>query len=285
MSEMTNRPLDLDAALEDWLRGAPRLSADQVVASALADVTATRQERANLFALDATVFRVGLLAAGLAALAIELGLGLGPRLVVTNPSPSPSDRSSPAPSPEAGFVVHTVEDGGYEVSLPSAWELRSDLFGEGSFFGAGDPSLSVTGWGQAMSRDYQPLLTISVGDTDGRIRMCQAAACPSTFDVGTTIEDMDAAITTLAEDPGGFPGMTEVHRDLTLDGEPALYVGITSTRGWAATPQFHHVFAVHEGRPVVLAFDHWAARNGEPRVPEFEIIETFRFIDNAESGG
>lgn len=477
MSGRTNRPLDVDTALTDWLRGSPRLSADHVVASALTEVAKTPQPR-SLFFVDATVFRVGLIAAAVAALAIGLGLGLGPHLIGTDASPTPSigpapsdenpplvsytnpvlgyelllppawvasaepmsdnregvppgtavpgvvrfgnsevslqpalmisvgtadgevficetgicapqtvadldeldaavasvpasalgvpllsttevlvdgevgriesprsvtcddgcwfsmrsgmtwlpgrpqvhrtvtflhdgrpvvlafdyfsasleevraivesfrfldsDATTPTPSDiEAGFAHYTAEAGTYEVSVPSAWGLRTDLFGDGAFYGIGDPSLPVTGWGEGYERPYTALVTISVGDSQGRIRLCQASGCFRTYEVGNTIEEMDAAIASLTQPEGGFPSMTEYRWEVRLDSEPALFVGITSPHGWTATPQFRHVFAVHEGRPLVIAFEHWALMNatGDERQSWRRLIDTFRFLD------
>jgi hypothetical protein len=180
---------------------------------------------------------------------------------------------------EADSLVYTMEEGAYEVSVPEAWRVRSDLFGDGGFFAA-DPSLPVAGWGLAFESPHTALMTISVGDSQGRIRLCQAGGCFHTYEVGTTIEEMDAAIDSMTQ-PEGFPTMTESRRDGSLGGEPALFVGITSPHGWTATPQFRHVFAVHEGRPVVVAFEHWALMNapGDEHIGWLHVVDTFRFLD------
>jgi hypothetical protein len=213
-----------------------------------------------------------LISFGLAGLVVACGAPTPPETPVSSAEASPE-------ASEAGLIRYTMEEGGYEISVPAAWQVRNDLFGSGGFYTA-DPSLPVAGWGRALERQYVALMTISVGDSQGRIRLCQAGGCFHTYEVGTTIEEMDAAIDSMTQ-PEGFPTMTESRRDGSLGGEPALFVGITSPHGWTATPQFRHVFAVHEGRPVVVAFEHWALMNapGDERHSWLQVVDTFRFLD------
>jgi hypothetical protein len=206
-------------------------------------------------------------------------------LVVACGAPTPpvtpvSSAEASAGASEAGRVVYTMEEDGYEIGVPAAWQVRNDLFGDGGFYTA-DPTLPVAGWGRALERQYVALMTISVGDSQGRIRLSKTGASLPTYEVGTTIEEMDAAIDSLTP-VEMFPTMTESRRDGTLGGEPALFVGIAnSPHGWSDHPQFRHVFAVHEGRPVVIAFEHWGLMNatGDEYYPWLWVVDTFRFLD------
>ena len=56
-----------------------------------------------------------------------------------------------------------------------------------------------------------------------------------------------------------MPEITTTDVDVTLDGEPARLEYVTLDGGLIdAGPQFHHVFAMHNGRPVVLSLDKYA---------------------------
>jgi hypothetical protein len=273
MSEIANRQLDLDATLEGWLRDGYRFSADQVVASALTDVRATRQDRASLFAVDVTVFRLGLVAAAVAILAVGLGLGLGPRVTGGDPSPSPSEVSSPA-IPTTGMVLYSNPEDGYELTLPARWtpdEFFSNPSGTMRFGGAHDDS-GASSFGA---------LSVSIGSTDGTIYDCAPSLCRPI--VATTIDELDAAI---ANDSvrTATPMITATDVDVTLDGEPARLEYVTFAGGLIeAGPQFHHVFAMHDGRPVVLSFDKYAYGLGQESndIGWVEsLIQGFRFLEN-----
>ena len=272
MTDMTNRPLEIDQALEDWLGGGPRLSADQVVGRALTDVGATGQDRVSLFAIDVTVFRLGLVAAAVAALAIGLGLGIGPRLVGTEPSQaSPTQEPSGPPS---GSVLYTNNEDGYELTLPASWTPREmfsfdDPFGTMRFgaaysFGSGSPFGA---------------LTVSIGSPDGTINVCAPMLCHQI--VATTLDDLDDAVAGRAVGSGP---MTETAVELTLDGEPARLERIEFGEGLIlGGPQFHHLFAFHEGRPIILSFDVYAYGIGHEAVNDiawvYGLIDGFHFLD------
>ena len=274
MTDMTNRPLEIDQALEDWLGGGPRLSADQVVGRALTDVGATGQDRVSLFAIDVTVFRLGLVAAAVAALAIGLGLGIGPRLVGTEPSQaSPTQEPSGPPS---GSVLYTNKEDGYELTLPASWTPREmfsfdDPFGTMRFgaaysFGGGSPFGA---------------LTVSIGSPDGTVNVCAPMLCHQI--VATTLDDLDDAVAGRAVGSGP---MTETAVELTLDGEPARLERIEFGEGLIlGGPQFHHLFAFHEGRPIMLSFDVYAYGVGREAVNDigwvYALIDGFRFLDDS----
>ena len=273
MTDMTNRPLEIDQALEDWLGGGPRLSADQVVGRALTDVGATGQDRVSLFAIDVTVFRLGLVAAAVAALAIGLGLGIGPRLVGTEPSQaSPTQEPSGPPS---GSVLYTNNGRRLRVDAPgqldpparcSASTIPSGTmrFGTAYSFGGGSPFGA---------------LTVSIGSPDGTVNVCAPMLCHQI--VATTLDDLDDAVAGRAVGSGP---MTETAVELTLDGEPARLERIEFGEGLIlGGPQFHHLFAFHEGRPIILSFDVYAYGIGHEAVNDiawvYGLIDGFHFLD------
>jgi hypothetical protein len=260
-----------------------------VVASALADVTATRQERANLFALDATVFRVGLLAAGLAALAIGLGLGLGPHLIGTDASPTPS--IGPTPSDEnPPWVSYTNPVLGYELLLPPAWVASAEPVSDNrEGVRPGSPVPGVVRFGDS-EVSLQPALMISVGTADGEVFICETGICaPETV---ANLDELDAAVASVPASALGAPllstnevlvdgevGRIESPRSVTCDDGCRFSTGSGMT--WLpGRPQVQRaVTFLHDGRPVVLAFDYFSASLEEV----LAIVESFRFLDSGPS--
>jgi hypothetical protein len=78
---------------------------------------------------------------------------------------------------------------------------------------------------------------------------------------------------------------TEVSGHIALGGEAGRYKRPKPINNGLGCPDtIYHVFAFHDGRPVVLAFDYWPLRFNElgtdnAWVLAQEIIDSFRFVD------
>ena len=72
-----------------------------------------------------------------------------------------------------------------------------------------------------------------------------------------------------------------VREDTSLDGEPAVMEHPDPMGGgWSFLGMDEHVFAVHDGRAVVISFDYESIRRG--RITEEEIasiLDSFEFTD------
>ena len=272
MTELTDQPFDLDDRLESLFRAGPRLSADRVVAAALTDVSATPQAR-GLFAIDATAFRVSLLAATVATLAIGLGLGLGPGLIGTDASPSPeASEESPVPSdvPD-GYVRYRNEADGYEIVVPSTFQVVVEP-------GDGELREGVTRFRSDVHEDFPSRLNVSVGSPDGTVYLCHGIACNPV--VVTSTEELEAAI------KARWPTL-EARRErivaTTLGGEPARLRHPTASAGvrWIGANQACSAYAMHGARPVVLTVACDGFSGGTPtNLSTLErIVDSFRFLD------
>jgi hypothetical protein len=152
--------------------------------------------------------------------------------------------------PAEGLIPFSSPEHGYELLIPPDWTPTSrggDIVRFMRPDDDGTPSLA---------------LTITVGPTGS-----------------ATIDELEQSVVSRAP---LCPSMHERHEDTMLGGEPARVEKPTigaSCEG--EPPAFHHVYAIHNGRPVVLAFDHWRIR--------FQLIDaivaSFRFTDQATSDG
>lgn len=271
---------ELDRLLSIWLSEGTEAAPDRIAEAAIREVTTVGQERAWLAAIQASFSSAPLAwAAAVFALAVGIGVVIGPSFVTVEPSPTPEPSSSPSPSesPVAvppGMVLFTNETDGYELLIRSEWEPRELLrFGE--------PCPGVTAFGFAPDLNY-PAVTVSVGDTNGVVAVSSTGGCHDV--TATTLDELAEAIdvTPMARASG-----SEVTEDLTLGGEPARYEAFLSGLAYPFFPAFHHVFAFHEGRPIVIAFDHWTFRTSltfplSITFNERLLIESFRFLDAPE---
>ena len=73
----------------------------------------------------------------------------------------------------------------------------------------------------------------------------------------------------------------DTHSEATLGGEPAHIESADFSGGqaWGA-PTYYAVYTIHDGRAVVLMFDHWAiVMDILPRSVLDQIVASFRFLD------
>ncbi|MFL5641595.1 MAG: hypothetical protein ACJ771_04565 [Chloroflexota bacterium] len=147
------------------------------------------------------------------------------------------------------------EAAGYEVSLPASWIDGIEA----------DETVIFDG------------LTIIAGDPDGRVHICGAYhwACGD-----EPIKSLEALESAIVSTPNGMTAR-ESHSDTTLGGEPARIESVVTSRGYLlGPPAWYSVYAVHNGRPYVLAFDHWKLSRGDLDRSFVEQVRTsFHFID------
>jgi hypothetical protein len=188
------------------------------------------------------------------------------------------------------LVLHTDEDAGYELLLPRFWETDSREVprGEGTV-----PGVMTFSLGSGFGTRESPGLTISVGEEDGSIFLCQPGC--RRIEV-SSLDELEAAISSRFEEAGDAAPQ-ETSGDAQLGGEPARWerpnyrqnrafaeLGIGAMVGGGnclGCPNMkYHIFTFHNGRPVVLAFDYWNIafeRLQDDYVAQ--IIESFRFTD------
>ena len=267
-------------ALDHWLDDGPVVAPDLMVESALRTAARTPQRRWRGRVLRFTgvspLVPVGLTLAAVAAV-VALGVGLGQVLPLPGTQATPTPELTDNPTPDAssapsGLVVFTNPRDGYELTLPASWtpgEFLSNPPGT-MRFGAAHSDNGPSSFGA---------LTVSIGSTDGIVRDCAPGPCSPV--VATTIDELDAAITNTFSQEGA--NITTTNLEVTLDGEPARLAYVTFSGGLIeAGPQFHHLFAIHDGRPIVLSFDKYAYGLGgqSDDIGWVEsLIQGFRFLD------
>ena len=268
--EALNRVLDL------WLDGGPKSMADDSLGTALRAVAVTPQRRWRgrlaQFSGASPLIPVSLTLAGI-AVAVALGIGIGSLLPPAGTEASPTPEPSGPPS---GSVIYTNTEDGYELTVPASWT-------PGEMFSFDDPSGTMQ-FGTAYSfGGASPFgaLTVSIGTPDGTVNVCAPTLCHQI--VAKTIDDLDDAVTGHA---GGSENVTETAVELSLDGEPARLERIEFGAGVILMgPQFHHLFAFHEGRPIILSFDVYAYGIGHEAVNDiawvYGLIDSFHFFDEA----
>lgn len=205
--------------------------------------------------------------------------------VVPDPSPTRPFKGAkrtagytPQRPAEAGPVRVLLRNGvdGYEVTVPTRF---------------GTPSRPHPGV-ITYRLEGRPF-TISVGDTSGNLYVCayscvHSTRCQSTCNSGAppvrTLDDLQELLISVP-DPMGLP-LGETHSDGYLGGVPARVENVSRPGGYLlGPPAWYRVFAVHEGRPVVLTFDYWSTRNGTISRGELvSIIASFHFLDERRVG-
>jgi hypothetical protein len=195
----------------------------------------------------------------------------------------------PPPGSEGPFVdptelvTYTNAEDGYELLMPRFW-LESE--GTRQDPGTNEPvvGLRTFAFGRGAGTRDQPALTISVGQPDGSFTVCQRAC--QDF-VAADLEAMGQAVITIAEEFTSIPnGPIEQQGNLVLGGEvarverPVYPPGQQGFNCLGCPWMYYHLYTIHDGRPVLLAFDFWTI--------EFEaistdylrqMIESFRFLD------
>ena len=285
-----SRQIDVDQILTIWLAEGGERAPERHLLSALEQVERTPQRRPPITSQLGVSWGVGrwpflkplaFAAIGLLVLVIGLAVGIGSGLIrLPAPSPAPVPTGMPVPSESEddalrspstrsnpSLVLFSNPDDGYELLIPDTWEVRVPQFD-------GEPAVGVRRFGSAVDHAYGAL-TISIGDADGTIRVCQATCREAEGQL--SLDDLELTLEASSE----AAGWSQVHGASEIDGEPAR-VERPDTGGviWAGYPAFRHVFALHDGRAVVLSFDHWSIqlqRLGPASADQ--IIESFRFIE------
>jgi hypothetical protein len=272
----------IDRVLDRWLAEGPTAMPDASLDAALLAVMVAPQRRWRgrlvRFAGASPLVPVGLTLGAIAA-TVALGIGIGQVLPLpgteTTPTPGVTDTPTPdASGPPSGSVLYTNEEDGYELTLPADWTPSEFFTNPPGTMRFGDAYLQSHMAGSSFGA-----LTVSIGSTDGTVYDCAPSVCRPV--VATTIDELDAAITS------GTATITTTDVDVTMDGEPARLEYVTLGGGLImGGPQFHHVFAIHNGRPVVLSFDMYAYGIGSQSddIGWVEsLIRGFRFLDPAPS--
>jgi hypothetical protein len=203
----------------------------------------------------------------------------------------PAAQASPPPFVDpTELVEHADAEAGYEVLVPRFWEesVRPARGGEGDV-----PGVTRFGSGGGAATGGNPGLTISIGEPDGSIFLCQPR-CEQV--VVTSLDELEAAISSRYEEAGDAAPQ-EVSGTMQLGGEAARWehpdyrqgrafaeLGIGPMTGGGnclGCPNMrYHAFTFHDGRPVVLAFDYWnIAFERLQTAYVAQIIESFRFLD------
>jgi hypothetical protein len=204
------------------------------------------------------------------------------------------DTGAPPPQNPTELLLYSNADDGYEVLLPRFWvESAAELLDS-----AGAPYGGVTafGSGTGAGTSGSPGLTISIGAPDGSV--VANCAPPEDLDgppgdvvchsvTAATLDELGNALISVpvAFAESGQPDMpVEIQTNLTLAGEPGreerpTYLG-DGANCLGCPGMLYHAFLVHEGAPVVLAFDFWIVEF-EELSPAYltEILESFRLLN------
>ena len=267
---MTRQP-DVDQALRRWLADGAERAPERHVLAALERIDATSQRRPMrlpgfVTGPDDKPTLLRMAAIGMAAVLLILALGVGIGLeigLIRFPGPRPVP-ILPSATPRL-FSNHAD---GYELLLPQDWDEISfpRLDGEPAAgvrrFRA--PSLSIRA------------LTISVGEPNGTLRICDSSCREVEGQVS-----LDILQETLVSSPDAA-GWRQVHGDAVIGGDAARFerpnTGGTIWNG--EHPTFYHFFGLHDGRPVVLSFDYWPIGRGAITTDTMHaIVESFRFVN------
>ena len=287
---------DLDRMLAAWLGDRPEAAPDRIAEMAMLQIATTPQDRDWLqrFVAWGAQSPGALAATALLVAVVGLGALLLPRLVGdSRPSPTPTPvttpDSTPATTPDSNALVpFGGENLGYELLLPTGWVESAD-----------SPEAGVTtfGSGSGSSTRNRPALTISLGGSDGSLTVCQPVC--EQVEV-TTLEEIQAELVSVmaAPDPEPPDWPRLVHGDVTLGGEHGRFerpdylrvgdpedadLSLPPNRGGncLGCPDMRYQFyVIHDGRPLLLAFDYWTIEFEAISSDVFrQILESFRFLD------
>jgi hypothetical protein len=178
-----------------------------------------------------------------------------------------------------GLDLYSNLESGYEVLLPAQWASEPT-----AHVRPGGRNATAFGSGRGAGTRGAPALTITVGETDGSIGLC--------FNCSATVTNLDELEELVASTPSFFTtGPPERHSELVLGGELARSESAGIGNNCLGCPNaYYHVFTIHHGRPVVLAFDYWTVRfesmvvtpgNEVPFTQQMldAILQSFRFTD------
>jgi len=172
------------------------------------------------------------------------------------------------------LVPFTNPADGYEVAVPGVWEQRP-------FLGFEEFPGLVT-FGHAVDLDHSAV-TISAGDANGTIYLCDGSTCQAY--TATTLDELQEVVNSKPNEaemvnPDANATMDETHTDVVLGGEPGRTESVDTGFYSFSAPTFYSVYAIHDGRPFVLSFDHWTIVNDIITIDGInEILASFRFLD------
>jgi hypothetical protein len=207
------------------------------------------------------------------------------------------DTGAPPPVDPTEQVLYTNAADGYEILLPRYWvDDAAELLDSA---GAPYPGVMAFGSGVGFGTRESPGVTISIGQSAGSVLancvpdlgelpeppyddppVCQSLTA-------TTLDELETALISvpLVFADSGQPNMpVEVQNDLTLSGEPAreerpTYLG-DGANCLGCPGMLYHAFLIHDGVPVVLAFDFWTVEF-EEMSPAYltEVLQSFRLLE------
>lgn len=176
---------------------------------------------------------------------------------------------------------------GYEILVPRVWAESA---------GSPEPGVTTFGSGAGFGTEGLPALTISLGDPDGRVTLCQPSC---ELIVATTLDQVQDALVSMMARTAGSPGWPRLaHGDVVLGGESGRFerpdylrrgdpesVGLRprfgESNGCLGCPDMRYqLYVIHDGRPLVLTFDFWTVAFEVISYDYFlEITRSFRFVD------
>jgi hypothetical protein len=175
------------------------------------------------------------------------------------------------------LVPFISREDGYELLIPRFW-------GDGRT--TADPGIRRFGFGGGSGTRGDPALTISIGEPNGTVIVCQnLAGCNKV--TATTLDELGAALISVPKEMrSAIYGPVEgscCH--LVLGGEAGRTDRPTYKRGGGqgclgCPGMLYFQYAFHRGRPVVLAWDFWTIhfkRFSSSYIDE--ITASFRFLD------
>ncbi len=179
------------------------------------------------------------------------------------------------------LALYTNTEDGYEIILPQAWiDSAAPIWFQGNSYPG------VRRFGEDGADNGYQALTISIGQPHGLVFAgCEVAFCNEVA-VGD-LDDLGAALETTPETFRRVFGLEDYRGDLTLGGEQGRYEEAGIRHNGLGLPwAMYHAFTIHDGRPVVLAFDLWNIRFNRLAPDSQEIVErmiaSFRFLSGVE---
>jgi hypothetical protein len=173
--------------------------------------------------------------------------------------------------PAAKLVIYTNKADDYRLIVPESWTEWSGLEGGADL----PPGVTRFGYGSGGATQDDPALAISIGGADGRVTLCRVRCVEV---VAANLDELgDALDSTLRPLDDGI----ELVDDIAVDEEAGRIERPERRNSCLGCPATLHVYAFHDGRPVVLAFDWWNIRfdrlgNGEVLLSE--IVASFQFL-------
>ena len=189
------------------------------------------------------------------------------------------------------LVLYSNPDDGYEMLMPRFWQESAAALDDPD----GNPYPGVQAFGEDGAGNGTPGLIVSLGSPDGSV-FANCSGPPQEGPpplpspecrqfVATSLDEVQAELTSVPTYYAGAEGLpTEESGDFVLGGEPGRFerpVYLTDSHGCLGCPwMLYNVFAIHDGRPVVLAFDWWNIDFEQVSADYFDqMLASFRFLD------